>query len=202
MFRKFSSIVALVLLTVYGCSTFYYQPPLAKFNHENHVTALFEQQKDCTFCHKLPAIEALIERGLLSDNTAAELKTILKSEHKPELKIDTKCHSCHKDRATKVAKAPQQCGACHETMKTMKPGDHVKNWTRMHAVPAGLDKKGCQNCHKQWYCETCHSQQYSMERRMHSRTFRLRHSMEALVDPGSCSSCHRVDFCIECHLEE
>lgn len=196
MYGKFSCLLILVLLTVHGCSRFYYQPPLVKFKHEKHVDILFEQQKECAYCHILPAIDTLIQQG-------GEFKMtpeLNKMAH--ELKIDGKCHSCHKDQTTKADKAPKNCVTCHENMKTMKPTDHVNNWKRMHSVPAGLDRKECGNCHKDWYCQSCHTQQKSLDNFMHSRTFRLKHSLEALVDPGSCGTCHRVSFCIDCHQRD
>ena len=186
----------LVLLTIYGCSMFYYRSPLAKFNHEEHVETLFEQQKDCAYCHKLAEIEKLIQQ---------EGKFEIAPEYKKlasELKLDGKCHSCHTDAATRVATAPRNCGICHEHMKALKPDNHVNNWKRMHAVQASVDRNNCQRCHNDWYCESCHSQQKSMRGFMHSRTFKLKHSVEATVDPASCGTCHRVDFCIECHLTE
>ncbi len=191
---KLSLKWGLLLFAVYGCSLFYYQPPLAKFNHERHVNVLFEQQRDCTYCHKLPVVESLLQKG--DDVKIPPELTVLK------LKMDSKCHSCHKDEATKVAQAPKGCDACHENMKTMKPVDHVSNWKTMHAVPAGLDRKTCDGCHDGWYCESCHSQQTSLNGVMHSRAFKLKHSLEAMVDPGACDTCHRISFCIDCHQKE
>lgn len=185
----------LVLLIIYGCSTFYYQSPLAKFNHEAHINSLFEQHKDCSYCHKLAAIEKLIQQ-----EGKFKLSPKLKKSA-AEIKLEGQCHSCHKDVATRVSTAPENCGICHEHLKTMKPDNHVNNWKQMHGVPAALDRKNCQSCHKDWYCASCHSQQKAMQNFMHSRTFKLKHSLEAMVDPGSCDACHRVDFCIQCHLK-
>ncbi|MGD9807944.1 MAG: cytochrome c3 family protein [Deferribacterales bacterium] len=189
--KRFSWFL-LIIITVAaaaGCAQFYYQSPLAKFNHEKHVDILFQQKKDCFYCHQLPDIKTFVEQG-------GELKIT------SELKIDGKCHTCHKDQETKIASAPQNCSSCHENMKVMKPEDHVNNWTNMHAVPATLDKASCNSCHQDWFCESCHSKQNSMENLRHSRSFKLKHSLEAMVDPGSCDSCHRVDFCISCHRKD
>lgn len=185
----------LMLLLICGCSTFYYQSSLAKFTHETHVDILFEQHKDCSYCHKLAAIEKLIQQE-------GEFKIAPDLEKAAsEIKLEGQCHSCHKDEATKVATATGTCSTCHEHLKAMKPGDHVNNWKQVHGVPASLDSKNCQSCHKDWYCTSCHSQSKSIGNFMHSRTYRLRHSLEAMVDPASCDSCHRVDFCIDCHLK-
>jgi hypothetical protein len=186
----------LVLLTIYGCSKFYYQPPLTKFSHEEHINILFEQQKDCAYCHNLVAIDKLIQQE-------AEFKKNPELKRSAsELKLEGQCHSCHKDQATSVAKAPRKCSTCHEYLKAMKPDNHVNDWKRMHAVPASTDRENCQSCHKNWYCQSCHSQQKTMGSFMHSRTYKLKHSFEAMVDPASCDACHRVDFCIECHLKD
>jgi len=182
-------LIIIVLATAIGCAQFYYQSPLAKFNHEKHVEVLFQQQKDCFYCHKLPNIETFIKQG-------GDLKIA------PELKVDGKCHTCHKDQATKIASAPQNCNSCHDNMKVMKPADHLNNWTNMHAVPASLNSKDCESCHKEWYCESCHSKTSSSESFRHSRSFKLKHSMEAMIDPGSCDACHKVSFCIDCHRKD
>ncbi|WP_277656613.1 cytochrome c3 family protein [Seleniivibrio woodruffii] len=186
MIRKLSWLILLIVPVIYGCSQFYYQSPVTKFNHEAHVDILFQQKRDCFFCHKLPSIETMIKSG-------GQLKIAA------DLKIDGKCHSCHRDVPTKVASAPQNCSTCHENMKVLKPADHVNNWNTLHSVPAKLDSKSCETCHKQWYCESCHSKQNSLENYRHSRSFKLKHSLEATIDPGSCDKCHRVDFCITCH---
>jgi hypothetical protein len=191
MIRKLSLFLLTIICiaAVYGCAQFYYQSPLVKFNHEKHVEVLFQQKKDCFYCHKLPDVAAFI-------NQQGELKIT------SELKVDGKCHTCHKDQPTKIASAPQNCSTCHENMKVMKPEDHLKNWTNLHAVNAALDKKECESCHQEWFCESCHSSQNSAESLRHSRSFKLTHSMEAMIDPGSCDSCHRVDFCITCHRKD
>ncbi len=196
MNRKTLLKLILVLLTISGCAKFYYQSPLAKFNHEEHVNTLFETKKDCAYCHKLAAIEKLIQQ-----EGEFKISPELKKEAS-EIKLEGQCHSCHKDKATRVATAPGNCETCHEYLKGMKPDNHVNDWKRMHAVPASLDRENCQSCHKDWYCQSCHSQQKSVNKMMHSRTFKLKHSTEAMVDPGSCGTCHRVDFCIECHLKK
>lgn len=184
----------LILLTVYGCSTFYFQSPLAKFSHEEHVETLFEHKKDCSYCHKLAEIEKLIQKEGVYEVAPEFKKSAL------DLELEGKCHSCHKDEATRLPDAPHNCSLCHENLKCMKPDTHINNWKRLHAVSASVDRKNCQSCHKDWFCASCHSQQKSVNHFMHSRTFKLKHSLEAAVDPGSCGTCHRVDFCIECHL--
>jgi len=190
MYRKLALILLIAFIaTILGCTKFYYQSPYVKFNHEQHVNILFQQQKDCFYCHKLPDIETIVKQG-------GDVKIT------PELKIDGKCHTCHKDQATKVAKAPQSCNTCHENMKIMKPEDHVNNWTELHAAPAAADSKDCESCHKQWYCESCHSNQFASDTKRHSRSFKLKHSMEAMIDPGSCDACHKVSYCIDCHRKD
>lgn len=191
MIKKLSILLVITVIAaaLAGCAQFFYQPPMAKFNHEKHVDTLFKQQKDCFFCHKLPDIETMIKMG-------GELKIT------PELKVENQCHTCHRDEPTKIAAAPQNCNTCHDNMKAMKPADHVNNWINMHAVPASLDSKKCSTCHQDWYCESCHSRQFSYENFRHSRSFKLKHSMEAMIDPGSCDSCHKVDFCIDCHRKD
>jgi len=189
MYRKILLLLVFAVAAVLGCTKFYYQTPYVKFNHEKHVDILFQQQKDCFYCHKLPKIEEIIMQQ-------GELKIT------PELKIDGKCHTCHKDEATKVASAPQNCTACHENMKVMKPDDHVNNWVNIHEVPASVNSKECESCHKNWYCESCHTKQFSLESLRHTRSFKLKHSLEAQVDPGSCDTCHRVEFCIDCHRKD
>lgn len=184
-------ILLMVVSTICSCSKFYYQSPLTKFNHEEHIDSLFEQQKDCSFCHKLASIEKLIQQEG-KYKVAPKLKKAA-----TEIKLEGQCHSCHKDKATKVATATSNCGTCHEHLKSMKPDNHVSYWRRLHAVPASIDSNNCQNCHKAWYCESCHSQQKTAYSFRHSRTYKLKHSVEALVDPGSCGTCHRVDFCID-----
>jgi len=187
MYRKLALILLLAFIaTLIGCTKFYYQSPYAKFKHEQHVDILFQQQKDCFYCHKLPDIETIVKQG-------GEIKMT------SELKIDGKCHTCHKDQATKVAKAPQSCDSCHENMKIMKPDDHSNNWTELHAAPAAADSKDCESCHKEWYCESCHTNTVSTEALRHSRSFKLTHSTEAYIDPGSCDSCHQISYCMSCH---
>ncbi|ADD67574.1 hypothetical protein Dacet_0794 [Denitrovibrio acetiphilus DSM 12809] len=190
MIKKFSWLL-LIMITfaaVFGCAKFYYQSPLVKFNHEEHVDILFQQKRDCFYCHKLPNIETFIQQD-------GELKIT------PELKVDGQCHTCHKNRNTKVASAPHNCNICHENMKVMRPDDHVNNWMTLHAAEASLNMKECESCHKDWYCESCHTKQNSAEKIRHSRSFKLKHSMEAMIDPGSCDTCHRVDFCMTCHRD-
>ncbi len=189
MIKKVLWLLLLIVPVIFGCTQFYYQSPVTKFNHEKHVDILFQQKKDCFHCHKLPSIETMIKQG-------GELKIAA------DLKIDGKCHSCHRDIETRVSAAPQNCSTCHENMKVLKPADHLKNWKEMHAAPATLDSRSCQTCHDEWYCESCHSKQNSMENMRHSRSFKLKHSLEASIDPGSCDTCHRVEFCISCHRKD
>ncbi|MCD8554993.1 cytochrome c3 family protein [Seleniivibrio sp.] len=189
MIKKVSWLLLLVVPVIFGCTQFYYQSPVTKFNHEKHVDILFQQKKDCFHCHKLPSIETMIKQG-------GELKIAA------DLKIDGKCHSCHRDIETRVASAPQNCSTCHENMKVLKPADHLNNWKNMHAAPATLDSRSCQTCHDEWYCESCHSKQNSMENMRHSRSFKLKHSIDVYTDPGSCDTCHRVEFCISCHRKD
>lgn len=189
MYRKCLWLLLIILPTVMGCTAFYYQSPYTKFNHEKHVDVLFQQQKDCFFCHKMPSADTFMKQGDSAKVT-------------PELKIDGKCHSCHRDPDTRVAKAPHKCSTCHDNMKVLKPADHVKNWKEVHAVPASMDSKKCATCHSQWYCENCHSKVHSVDKYRHPRSFKLKHSMEAMIDPGSCDTCHRVEFCIKCHRKD
>lgn len=179
--------VALTIVLV-GCTKFYYQTPYVKFNHEEHVSVLFEEKKDCFYCHKLPDIETLI-------NQESNFKI------SADLKIDNTCHTCHKDAGTKLASAPQNCYVCHDNLKTLKPEDHLPQWTKLHAVPATLERDSCSTCHSDWFCENCHSMQYSKDNYRHSRAFKLTHSVEAKIDPASCDSCHRVSFCTSCHVK-
>jgi hypothetical protein len=186
--QKRMTLVLLAILPIlfYGCTKFYYKSPYVTFNHEQHVNILFEQKKDCFYCHKLPDVETFITQG-------ADFKI------GAELKIDNTCHSCHKDELTKLPSAPKNCYACHENMKTMMPDDHLNQWVSMHTVPATLDKKSCESCHSDWYCETCHSKQYTKDGYRHSRSFKVFHAVEARLDPSSCDSCHKTNFCLDCH---
>ncbi|WP_022850474.1 cytochrome c3 family protein [Limisalsivibrio acetivorans] len=179
-------ILTAFIIAAVGCSKFYYRTPYLAFNHEKHVDILFQQEKDCFYCHKLPDLESFAFQGQDFKIDA-------------ELKIDGKCHDCHKDETTRVAKAPGNCKVCHDNLKTMKPDDHQADWTKLHAVPAKLDKSSCESCHSDWYCEDCHSKQKSIEDLRHPRAYKLTHSMDAMIDPGSCDVCHRTGFCIECH---
>lgn len=191
MYKKYLWLL-LILPVIIGCTTkFYYQSPYTKFNHEKHVDILFQKQKDCFYCHKLPDPETFMKQAN-SDNT----KVV------PDLKIDGKCHTCHRNPDTRVAKAPRNCNTCHDNMKVLKPADHVQNWKEVHSVPASLDSKSCMTCHSEWFCQSCHSKVNSSEKMRHSRSFKLKHSMEAMIDPGSCDTCHRVEFCIKCHRKD
>ena len=182
------SILFLAALTVIliGCTKFYTQSPYRTFNHEQHVAILFEEKKDCFYCHQLP-----------DANTFLNLKGNFSV--KAELKIDNTCHICHKDVPTKMNFAPQNCYVCHDNLKTMKPEDHVSQWVDLHVVPATLNKKDCDSCHSDWYCENCHSKQYTRENYRHPEAFRITHSVEAMMNPDSCDSCHRISFCRDCH---
>lgn len=172
-----------------GCSKFFYKSPYGQYNHETHVEILFKQNRDCFYCHKLPDIETI-----KIDNKGL-------SEIKPELEIEGKCHSCHKEPETKIAKAPEACSTCHQNMKLMKPKSHVNEWERLHGVPAKLNQKDCASCHSEWYCENCHTEQYALKYSRHPRNFKIYHSLEASIDPGSCGSCHREYFCVDCHRD-
>jgi len=176
-------------LLIAGCAGFFYKSPYSTFNHEKHVEILFEKKKDCFYCHQLPDIKDI-----------KELKTIKKGIE-PELEIEGKCHSCHKEPETRVAKAPSTCITCHQNMKIMKPVDHVAQWDTMHSVAGKLKEKECASCHSEWFCQNCHTNRYTLERNRHPRNYRLVHALEAMIDPGSCSTCHRAYFCLDCHKE-
>lgn len=111
------------------------------------------------------------------------------------MKIDGKCHTCHRDTNTKLAKAPSRCDTCHVDMKNYKPNDHLKGWKTQHSVVAKVNYKDCKNCHSDWYCQDCHTKQNLVEFKRHPSNFKLRHSIEAMVDPASCGSCHRAYLC-------
>jgi hypothetical protein len=179
-----------IIMFFAGCAGFFYKTPYSTFDHEKHVEVLFEKKKDCFYCHQLPDIKDIKE---------------LKEKKKgidPEIAIEGKCHSCHKEPETKVANAPGDCGACHQNMKLMKPNDHINEWENLHSIAGKLDKKKCDSCHSEWYCENCHTKRYTVEYNRHPRNYRVYHSVEAMIDPGSCGTCHRTYFCIDCHRKK
>lgn len=180
--------MVLFLIVVAGCTSFIYKKPNSFYNHEKHVDILLKQNKDCFYCHNLPK----------TDNISLDdLRNLLKSG--PEIKIDGKCHVCHRDTETKIAKAPSKCETCHIDMKNYKPADHMKDWIKQHSTNAKVNSEDCKTCHTDWYCRNCHSKQNTVEFKRHTGSFKLRHSIEAIIDPASCGSCHRTYFCIECH---
>jgi hypothetical protein len=188
--KKLSKIlaVAATLVFISSCSWFTYKSPNSFYNHEKHVEILYKQDKNCFYCHTLPNLEKMDEETIK--------KVILQ---KKDLKIDGKCHTCHRNPETRLAEAPFRCETCHVNMKDMKPADHIKGWDRIHSIQAKTNKKECQKCHSDRFCDTCHKKVYNVVNFKHPASFRTVHSLNAMIDPASCGTCHRVSFCNECH---
>ncbi|MET0091133.1 MAG: hypothetical protein ABW068_14145 [Candidatus Thiodiazotropha sp.] len=154
------------------------------FPHKAHEGVMSSSDDACMACHPFN------ENRILEPQ---QLQTVQQIYNEP---LEAICHSCH----MLTRSAPMACEVCHTDMTTVRPADHMDDFTRLHGEAARVDQQGCSDCHIDLnFCTDCHFRRSPGRRVMHPLGYRDRHGLDARIDPTSCGGCHQANYCRDCH---
>lgn len=115
----------------------------------------------------------------------------------PRRPAKASCRGCHA-----TASQMADCHVCHLESEPRIPVSHVPRWMQLHAIEAGWDQTGCQNCHTQSDCQDCHAGD-NVRPRTHRLNYAFDHALEARGNEMRCATCHEdPQFCVACHATE
>lgn len=154
------------------------------FPHNAHKEAMSQGGDLCMACHPFTSNE-------ITDLERLDQVQTIYNEPLAEI-----CHACHMEARS----APMDCVVCHTNTDSIRPPDHVGDYTWFHKESARNDEAGCRSCHIDLnFCTDCHFGRDAARRNVHPFAYRDRHGLEARMGAGDCAGCHQPGFCADCH---
>ncbi len=154
------------------------------YPHKLHMPVMEQGGDACMLCHSFMKNEI---------REPEVLKSITRIANEPLKAI---CHECHVVNIS----APSRCDVCHKNMMAIRPPDHGRDYTRIHAEESRHDQKACEACHVDLsFCTDCHFRRDSSRHRVHALGYLASHGIESRIDPAACGRCHNPDYCSDCH---
>jgi hypothetical protein len=177
------------------------------FNHQNHIDRLLTPIKAanpkadannvCQTCHFSAATGSMDDVGLSTRFQLPKMETCLNCHNGSSASAE--CRTCHlTDPSGRL-----QLTFASVSLRPMQGDplglDHGPRYEFTHSTRAKIDRRTCNDCHKDDFCMSCHDA-LQKPLSVHPNDWITLHAAAAHMDTMNCQACHRYQsFCAACH---